>query len=261
MSKENNVSLSITNSKKNFIGSKDQQISPMGKYPLDIRNDRYTSLLIQSENDDLDTTFVDNSQYGHTLTIKNEYTGSSQYGHVYHSHDQAKFGNSSLHFPGSYSNEHLETLSHSSLNFGQQDFTIDCWAYYTDLYFSGYMLFKRVVNGTLSTVSYALGTNDHKLLFRVSVAGEQIINLVDSVTMPINQWTHVAGVRHGSDLLLFKNGQIVVQQTLSNDMVFDDGVLVIGYNFSSYLEEIRISKGIARWTENFTPPDRPCIKI
>ena len=35
----------------------------------------------------------------------------------------------------------------------------------------------------------------------------------------------------------------------------------MGYFFNGYLDELRISKGIARWTSDFTPPSSPYGKV
>jgi len=86
-----------------------------------------------------------------------------------------------------------------------------------------------------------------------------------------NEWNHIALVRVDnsnsvSGWRIFVNG---ISQTLTkgsgnwNESIVDtDGILYIGANpvgypsnpFLGYIDEVRISKGIARWTENFELP-------
>ena len=70
-------------------------------------------------------------------------------------------------------------------------------------------------------------------------------------------WYHIALVRSGTALKVYRDGTSLISVTNSID--FDNtGNLFIasadgsGY-FTGYMDEIRISKGIARWTANFTP--------
>ena len=77
-----------------------------------------------------------------------------------------------------------------------------------------------------------------------------------------NQWTHVAFVRNGNDWIWFINGVQSGTGDGGNYSIRDvASTLSIGarnngtyYQWNGYMDEIRISKGIARWTSNFTPP-------
>jgi len=79
-------------------------------------SDAYTVLLLHSDTTDGDTTFVDSSDSGHTVTAA---------GNAQHSTAQAKFGNTSMYFDGNATTR--LTLSDSSDFEFDGDFTIDFW--------------------------------------------------------------------------------------------------------------------------------------
>jgi len=79
----------------------------------------------------------------------------------------------------------------------------------------------------------------------------------------ITTWHHIAGVRNGNNLLLFIDGVLVgtfdVTGVSANDSsnklaIGRKGECTTGRYFKGYVDEPRISKGIARWTSDFTPP-------
>ena len=83
-------------------------------------------------------------------------------------------------------------------------------------------------------------------------------------TIAINTWYHIAVVRNGNTLTWYVDGA----SKLTNDVTgknFDlsgNNSFIGTYSDSSYglyglIDEFRISKGIARWTANFTPPTAP----
>jgi len=113
-------------------------------------------------------------------------------------------------------------------------------------------------------------------------------------TPSADTWCHLAVVRHGSDFLFFVNGNLIGTRSLGPDgdlvdwlpgsgwestpngkLPLDvsinpsDGNLVIGSGlgsngdpnpqtyFGGYIDEARITKGVARYTTNFTPPTGP----
>ena len=75
-------------------------------------------------------------------------------------------------------------------------------------------------------------------------------------------WNHFAVTRQGSTFRAFKNG--VQKSTWTSALAIKSnanplciGAAQNGQNVNSFMDELRISKGIARWTANFTPPKQP----
>ena len=80
------------------------------------------------------------------------------------------------------------------------------------------------------------------------------------------EWHYLAVTRHGSVFRFWLNGsQLGADQTSKipfGSATFDafiGGSVVTGYNYilNGWVDELRITKGVARYTENFTPPDKP----
>lgn len=75
-------------------------------------------------------------------------------------------------------------------------------------------------------------------------------------------WHHIAFVRDGNTLRNFIDGQLDGTKDITGLSVQDSSqILAIGAiglyptnRFSGWIDELRISKGIARWIANFTPP-------
>ena len=68
--------------------------------------------------------------------------------------------------------------------------------------------------------------------------------------------------RSGTNLKCFVNGTQVGSTATSEDNLLQDGIAIgMQYNeasfFHGYIDELRVSKGIARWTSSFTPPTAP----
>ena len=70
-------------------------------------------------------------------------------------------------------------------------------------------------------------------------------------------------VRHGNNGYLFENGVLEYTRDVTGATIDESAtkLMVMGVNsntqtlgFTGWLDEVRISKGIARWTSNFTPP-------
>lgn len=81
------------------------------------------------------------------------------------------------------------------------------------------------------------------------------------------QWYHVAVVRNGSTITLYldgvSRGTVNVSTLAINTFSVGNGVETIGYYedsatgpkyFNGYIDEMRITKGVARYTSNFTAP-------
>ena len=82
--------------------------------------------------------------------------------------------------------------------------------------------------------------------------------LVNS-SLSLNQWTHVAYCRASGTHALYVNGSLAQSSTTARN--YTDDKLTIGANsyggsevHNGYLQDVRIYKGVAKYTSNFTPP-------
>ena len=223
---------------------------------LDVRggilgeSDSYTKLLIHSDTNDGNTCFIDSSSSEHTLTA----VGDPQ-----HLTAQKKFGSTSMCFDGgddtiSFPVENVTT----DFDFGTGAFTIDTWINFSDVTSTGWQTILGMGYSNGITVYW----NDNNLVY-VYLEG---VGTTYAWTPTIDTWYHLAVVRSGTDLKVYVNGvQIGTTITSSNDIIPNVTTAYIGAQsisgptlyFRGYLDEFRISKGIARWTDNFIPPARP----
>lgn len=180
------------------------------------------------------------------------------YGSAATSSTQSKFGGTSMYFDGG--NTAYCTAQTALFATGTaSDFTAECWAYPVSLYSSG------AASPTLMSI-WAGGTAGWQLC--ISTTG---VYLRNSTTVIINtggagnsvttgQWYHVALVRYNGTLTLYLNGTSVGSTATSYN--FTDNIFSTGssynntstHNFYGYIDDLHITKGIARYTTNFTPP-------
>ena len=166
-----------------------------------------------------------------------------------------KFGTGSIEFDGS--GDYLSAGT-SVGNFGTGDFTIEMWIYPTN---SGYYrgLFSKTTNtGSASPPSISAYMTNTALLVGVNSGSATGSWNTCSALPALNQWSHLAICRSGTDLRCFLNGTSILNVTNSADVDNSD-TLRIGYwrnsseHFEGYMDDIRFS-GAARYTSNFTPP-------
>jgi hypothetical protein len=101
--------------------------------------------------------------------------------------------------------------------------------------------------------------------FSAATGGSLLVNYYTPyTTITTNTWYHVAVVRNGTSFKTYINGAEVHTQTTSNSLGDYTTPLVIGartfdYNvkLNGYIDELRITKGVARYTSNFIPPTAP----
>lgn len=166
----------------------------------------------------------------------------------------AKFGSGSFYASG---DDYLEANDSDSWSFATAPFTIEAWVNVPSHNSSYRHLITHQNGSTKMLVVDLLNTN--KLYFNNYPTGP---SLTDSDTFPTGQWVHIAVTRNGDDWRLFRDGLIVASASSSNSMENVDATRRIALDWSGggsawwigYIDELRISKGIARWTAEFTPP-------
>ena len=75
--------------------------------------------------------------------------------------------------------------------------------------------------------------------------------------VPLNQWSHAAAVYDGAHVTVYVNG-IGGTPVAINGLTANVNVNQIGghgtFQYTGYIDELRVTKGVARYTGNFTPP-------
>jgi hypothetical protein len=212
--------------------------------------DQYTKLMLHMNVTDGSTTFTD--EIGKTVTAN----GNAQIDTA-----QSKFGGASGLFDGT--GDYLSTPDSADWYFGTGDFTIDFWVRFNALPTTGdeAAIYAQRVDGT-SQVFLEIYNNGGTYQWYLESDGgsAQIQIFKNAISLSTNTWYHVAVVRSGSSFYIFQDGtQCGTTYTSSASMADVAESLLIGKRayglfFNGWLDEFRVSKGIARWTSNFTPP-------
>ncbi|MBN1903886.1 MAG: LamG domain-containing protein, partial [Deltaproteobacteria bacterium] len=211
--------------------------------------DDNTVLYIHSDDEDGSTEITDSSTKNHPVTVN---------GNVHHEIDNSKFGSSSIYFDGS--GDYLTIPYTDDFNLSNGDFTIDAW-FNSNSFSSSQIITSKDTYGSNYDWCIQIASATTIRLY----TNRTISNLSVTVpTMNIGEWYHVAIVRHNGTNTIYLNGVSYGSNTMGITNHSQNYVTVgcSSWNnpeilFNGYIDELRISKGIARWTENLSPPDNP----
>lgn len=170
-----------------------------------------------------------------------------------------KFGSASLYFDGT--GDYLTIPYSQNFVFGSGNWTIELWVYLNSSARQG---FAALGDGAGSLVPWEIGVNG-KFRLLVQTSGGQII--IDGTTTPsTGTWYHVAGVRNGGTATLYVNGiseasssSLSTNSLIAHTNAIQVGRYSYGFELSGYIDDLRITKGYARYTGNFTPPTQAFI--
>jgi len=191
-----------------------------------------------------DTDWTDYSRTPKTLTAS---------GNAAVSTTQKQYGAASAYFDGT--GDYLTVTSHVDLAFSTGDFTVEFWAYQS--------------SAKTSTIYEArpASTNGAYVTLGVSVAGALAFTTGGSARitsadgeMPTTTWTHIALSRSGTSTKLFVGGT-QVGSTYTDSTTYLQTAHTVARNaydtnlyFNGYVDDVRVTKGVARYTTTFTPP-------
>jgi hypothetical protein len=166
-----------------------------------------------------------------------------------------KYGTGSLYFDGT--GDYLKIPKTDVYNLGNGDFTIEGWINFNVNQDS--TVIARINNSGTGDWSFFYNSTVDK--WRIVGSG-QTIQMSNTWVPTIGQWYYIAVCRSGNNFYFFVDG---VQQgtTQTNTVTFtftdanptfvgalNDGTLPL----NGYIDDLRITKGLARYTANFTPP-------
>ena len=205
------------------------------------------ALLLPFDGSNGATTTSDSSNSNHTAT----FNGNAQI-----STAQSKFGGSSLLLDGT--GDYLSFSASSDWQFATGDFTIEFWirigagsAYQT------IWDFNYTSNGCVLIQT----TNDSSPKMRVFLDyGRTSDYITDATAFSLNTWYHYAIVRSSGTVTIYRDGTSTVSGSMPGDVDASASPTIgikagtTDYPLNGYLDDFRISKGLARYTSNFTAP-------
>ena len=168
-------------------------------------------------------------------------------------------GNYSVYFDGT-SGQYLNTPSNAAFAVGTGNFTLEAWVYLTGTNFCE--VFTTAFGSAPTTAYRLLITTTQKLFY-----SDGTNSATSTASIALNTWTHVCVVREGTgtnQTKLYINGLQDGATTSSNNLTNSTGYIGRtwdGFIFTGYISNLRLVKGTAVYTSNFTPPTQPLQNI
>ena len=212
----------------------------------------YTSLLLHMDGADTGVVFTDSafvpkavSAGGHAQTLTAE----------------KKFGTAAAHFDNG-GDDYLSTpeSENAGFNFYNLDFTVDMWVYIHA--FGSNNTF--CMQGTIASRGWALQlVSDDYLKFYYTTNGRSDLGVQAAKAFVINTWYHIAVSRTGGKIYLFVDGVLLnAGGTAFTDSIYaPNKPFYVGrfgdytdgnYSANGLIDELRVTKGLARWTADFS---------
>jgi hypothetical protein len=161
-----------------------------------------------------------------------------------------KNGNASLFFDGS--GDYLDIRNSADFQFGTGDFTVEFWLNTTA------PSFNIVGLTTGSTGNWMAVILNSTFFWQNAYATNNLMSTACTAILDGN-WHHIAITRTGTSFRVFFDGVQQGSSPYTDSTNYNGtGTLRIGSgangNFLGYIDDLRITKGVARYTSNFTPP-------
>ena len=169
--------------------------------------------------------------------------------------------------------DYLELANSSDFSYGSGDWTVECYHY----------SLKAAASDTNSLIGIWDASNNRRSwlinlyqdYFRGyfsndGTGGGNIYQVNNSaVKVAPNRWYHVALVRNGNNLLLFQDGELIDTTDVTGQSVYDNttdplriGARAGDVNYTNgFISNIRVVKGTALYTSDFTPPTAPLTDV
>jgi hypothetical protein len=208
--------------------------------------DSYTKLMLHCDGSNGSTTFTDSSASGKTVTANSVTVTTGQY----------KFATGAADMTTDLS--YLSTADHADWNVSSGNFTFDCFLYFTN-FTNSKIVYSQIQNGGSysGTQIFVSATTGNPKLYTVSNG----LRITSSTNFSLTTWQHFAIVTSSGTTTMYIAGQSVGSwagqcEYYSAALTFGNDPFNQGHG-AMYMDEARWSKGIARWTANFTPPTVP----
>jgi hypothetical protein len=166
-----------------------------------------------------------------------------------------KYGTGSMEFDGTGDYLIPNGATTDSFAFGSGDFTIEFWVYLNNVSGTKVIYEGRPAGGSGATPT----------IYMSSASIRYFANGADRITggnLSATTWYHIALSRSGTSTKLFIDGT-QSGSTYTDSTTYTNstnrpviGVGISGNEFNGYLDDLRITKGVARYTAAFTAPTK-----
>ncbi|MFC1699969.1 LamG-like jellyroll fold domain-containing protein [Candidatus Omnitrophota bacterium] len=213
--------------------------------------DANTVLMLHSNGTDGSTNFVDDSFTPHSVTA---------YGNAQIDTTEKKFGSGSIKLDGN--GDYLsipDSTDWDILASATEDWTVDFWVKHTD-HTGEEAYVTQYVDGLHVWSLRHTDVGDNGLILAAHDGTPSIINTGKAGEITDTDWHHVALIKIADEYGIYLDGTQVnyVQDASTATFAAALGIGALsgggGWFFDGNIDEFRISKGIARWTSDFTPP-------
>jgi hypothetical protein len=213
------------------------------------------SLLLHGDGANESTTITDSSASPKTI---------SRFGDAQVSTSQAQFGGASLKFDGS--GDYLQ-IQDNSFALGTSDFTIEFWVYFPSGFSYSSGMSPLYIGGTSGGAFSPFSIRDSSGNVSSYISGTSAWSIASNrtfTTIVRDTWLHWAITRSGSSWKTFEDG--VVKDSWTNSQPIDNpagqgDVLLVARattdgakEVQCFIDDLRITAGVARYTAAFTPP-------
>lgn len=177
-------------------------------------------------------------------------------------------GSFSPYSPSGWSNyfdgtgDYLSVADNTALQLGSGNFTVEFWVNFSSI--AGYATLWDKGYNNAGGIFLQTGNGNGRLI--VYASGSAVIT--ETGTGTTGTWIHYALVRNGTTLTLYRDG--ISTGTATNSTNFNSSALMgIGVNvtgtplsyLTGYISNLRIVKGTAVYTANFTPSTQPLTAV
>ncbi len=230
-----------------LIGNVDATGSLSTSVPAPATNASAVSLYLP-----FDSNINDASANGHSVTS----VGSAGL-----SSTQAKFGANSLSLNGS--SQYLTVADNDAFNFQSEDFTVEVFVHPTTLQQSG--IYSQWESGSNRSFKITM-TSSGAVVVNGSRNGStgNHLAITSSENLTVNNWHHIAAVCSNSTVTLYINGKNSGSGGIGGSLYNSTNNIAIGANiagvasnlFAGFIDDLRVTKGIALYSQNFVPPSQ-----
>jgi hypothetical protein len=167
---------------------------------------------------------------------------------------QSKWGGGSMSFDGT--GDYLRGPNSPLLNFNTGDFTVEAWVYTSSVVSYATIIDTSVGGG--GSGGWFLEWSQRGIVF---YDGSGAASTIAAFTIATGQWYHIAASRASTSLRLFVNGTQQGSTASNSTNISGTNAVTVGatngtpsYLLNGYIQDLRITRGYARYTANFTAP-------